>query len=155
MKVARLAWVAMALSLAACAEFPTTSVSPQAGAPSPAASVAPAAPVASVAPRVTSREARARIEAGEAMVIVDVRSAAAFQAEHIEGAVNIPLSALKDRYAELPKDKTILLYCTCPAEASSAAAARELHGYGYDKLLVLLVGLNDWAAQGYPVTKAK
>ena len=48
---------------------------------------------------------------GEA-VIVDVRDTPFFEASHIRGALSLPLGDLPARYAELPKDKAILLYCT-------------------------------------------
>lgn len=48
---------------------------------------------------------------GEA-VIVDVRDKPFFDQSHIRGALSLPLSELPERYAELPKDKAILLYCT-------------------------------------------
>lgn len=142
----RIGGVALALTLTACGNLPFSPVGAQGAAP------AASTPAAVEAPRVTSKEAYARLQQGEAMVIVDVRSESAYAAGHIEGAINIPWGSLKDRYSELPKDKTILLYCTCPNEQSSAGAARDLAGYGYDKLLVLLVGLADWTAQGYPVS---
>jgi 3-mercaptopyruvate sulfurtransferase SseA len=97
---------AIALALAACTNG-TTSV--QAGAPGPGAS----APVAAYdAPRVTPEQAYARIQAGEDLVILDVRSASAYKAGHIKGAINIPWANLKDDYSQLPKDRFILLYCT-------------------------------------------
>lgn len=48
---------------------------------------------------------------GEA-VIVDVRDKPFFDQSHIRGALSLPLNDLPARYAELPKDKAILLYCT-------------------------------------------
>jgi 3-mercaptopyruvate sulfurtransferase SseA len=98
---------AIAFALAACANG-ATSVPPS-GAPVPGAS----APVGAYeAPRVTPEQANARIQAGENLVILDVRSASAYQAGHIPGAINIPWANLKDDYSQLPKDRFILLYCT-------------------------------------------
>jgi 3-mercaptopyruvate sulfurtransferase SseA len=98
---------AIALALGACTNGSTTV--PQAGAPVPGAS----APVAAYdAPRVTPEQAQARILAGEQLVILDVRSEAAYKSGHIAGAINIPWANLKDDYSQLPKDRFILLYCT-------------------------------------------
>lgn len=44
-------------------------------------------------------------------VVVDVRSAEAFQQGHIQGAVNIPEAEVGARLAEFPKDKLIVAYC--------------------------------------------
>jgi 3-mercaptopyruvate sulfurtransferase SseA len=98
---------ATALALAACTSGAVTV--PPSDAPVPGAS----APVGAYdAPRVTPEQAYARIQAGEDLVILDVRSASAYQAGHIQGAINIPWANLKDDYSQLPKDRFILLYCT-------------------------------------------
>jgi len=47
-----------------------------------------------------------------AAVIVDVRDKPFFDVSRIRGALSLPLGELPARYAELPKDKAILLYCT-------------------------------------------
>ncbi|TAN37574.1 MAG: pyridine nucleotide-disulfide oxidoreductase [Verrucomicrobia bacterium] len=47
----------------------------------------------------------------DAGVIVDVRSPQEFELWHIPGALNIPLGKLRTRLTELPKDKTIFVYC--------------------------------------------
>jgi rhodanese-related sulfurtransferase len=51
------------------------------------------------------------VESGVDLLIVDVRSTAAFQRAHIRGAVSMPMAELAERYAELPRDKTIVTYC--------------------------------------------
>lgn len=42
-------------------------------------------------------------------LIVDIRSAEAFGTGHVEGAMNLPLSSLHRRYAEIPLDRTLLV----------------------------------------------
>jgi rhodanese-related sulfurtransferase len=63
-------------------------------------------------PRVTIDELKARRAANEDMLIVDVRSAEVFGIEHAAGAVNVPWKDLPSGYAQLPKDRLLLLYCT-------------------------------------------
>lgn len=81
--------------------------------PAQAVPAKPAAPAETVAtaPRISAAEARKALDAGQA-VLVDVRSAAAYQAEHAKGAVSLPGSELPARLSELPKDKKIITYCT-------------------------------------------
>jgi hypothetical protein len=62
-------------------------------------------------PRVTPFEARRMLDSGQA-VLVDVRTPTAFANSHLDGAINIPLSEVAERYAELPRDKEIIAYCT-------------------------------------------
>jgi predicted sulfurtransferase len=70
-----------------------------------------AAAGATEAPRVTAAEVKALAAKGE-VVIVDVRGKDAYDMEHAEGAISIPLNDLERRMAELPKNKLIAAYCT-------------------------------------------
>ena len=63
------------------------------------------------APRVEAEEVKRLVEKGEA-VIVDVRGKDAYDLEHAEGALHIPVAEIESRLAELPKDKLIAAYCT-------------------------------------------
>jgi 3-mercaptopyruvate sulfurtransferase SseA len=77
---------------------------------------APANPTAHIAPadgvkRVTTIEARDAVANGTA-VIVDVRPAQSYQQNHIKGSINIPLDQVETRLSELPRDKTIITYCS-------------------------------------------
>jgi len=60
--------------------------------------------------RIPIDEAAALREAGKA-VIVDVRDPGTYDVSHIAGAINIPLDTLRQRLAELPRDKPIITYC--------------------------------------------
>jgi hypothetical protein len=71
---------------------------------------APAATLASV-DRVSLNDALQAYTAHTA-VFVDVRSSDAYQAGHVNGAVNIPLAEIKDRRNELDKARWIIPYCT-------------------------------------------
>ena len=64
-------------------------------------------------PRVPLDDAVAAIQSGEA-VVVDVRSAQAYQASHIPGALSIPLADIETNPSgiNLDKDKWIITYCT-------------------------------------------
>lgn len=76
--------------------------------PSPA--VAPtSAPLADV-PRIEVAEAKAKVDAGEA-IIADVRSLASYELGHIAASISMPSAELAKRYTELPTDKLIIFYC--------------------------------------------
>ncbi len=80
----------------------------------PAAPTQEAAFVEEVYPdiqRVSIDEAKAALDSGSA-VFVDVRSAEAYQANHISGAVNISSEELEARLGELDKAQWIITYCT-------------------------------------------
>lgn len=62
-------------------------------------------------PRVPLDGAKAAFDSASA-IIVDVRSAEAYQASHIAVAINIPLAELESRTAELDPKQWIITYCT-------------------------------------------
>ena len=61
--------------------------------------------------RVKPEELQAMLEAGRA-VVYDTRSKMAYDAEHIKGALSMPYDEVSKRAGELPKDKTLVFYCT-------------------------------------------
>ena len=62
-------------------------------------------------------------------LLVDVREPEEFAADHVAGAVNLPLSRLRDRYVELPADRDIWLVCGVGQRAYYATRFLAQHGY--------------------------
>ena len=88
-------------------------------------------------------------------LIVDVRSstARALQAHWIPGALHVPMQSIGEHVAELPRDRDIVLYCTCPSEASAARVAKVLMNHGFKKVRPLHGGLDAWIAAGFAVER--
>jgi hypothetical protein len=65
-------------------------------------------------PRITVQELKAKMDKGDDLVIVDVRTGDDYERSKIKikGAVRIPIVKIEERYRELPKDTQIILYCT-------------------------------------------
>ena len=86
-------------------------------------------------------------------VIVDVRSqtARALEPRRIPGALHVPLHAVDHHVKDLPREREIILYCTCPNEASAAQVAKILMNNGFTKVRPLHGGLDAWIAAGYDV----
>jgi phage shock protein E len=61
--------------------------------------------------------------------IIDVRTPDEFRDGAYPGALNIPVSDLRARLAEVPKDRPVIVYCA--SGARSASAARLLSQVGY------------------------
>ena len=61
--------------------------------------------------RITIAEANQIIKNGQAFV-VDVRNQAAYDAGHIPGAKLIPVGEILNHVNEMPRDKTIITYCS-------------------------------------------
>ncbi|TCT26944.1 rhodanese-related sulfurtransferase [Melghiribacillus thermohalophilus] len=77
--------------------------------------------------------------------LIDVREPHEYEAGHILGARNIPLSQLKIRLAEIRKDKPVYLYCQSGTRSSRAASI--LHRKGYEKLNHLKGGFKKWTGK--------
>lgn len=70
----------------------------------------------------------------ESLSVLDVREVEEFEALHLEGARNFPLSQLVDTYEQLDKDN--LYYVICKSGMRSARACQFLAGQGYDVINV-------------------
>jgi membrane protein DedA with SNARE-associated domain/rhodanese-related sulfurtransferase len=86
-------------------------------------------------------------------LIVDVRSPTAVQLEprRIPGSLHIPLTDVQQHLRDLPRDREIISYCTCPNEASAAQVAKILMANGFNRVRPLHGGLDAWIAAGYTV----
>ena len=67
-------------------------------------------PLANV-PRISLADAKKAFDEGN-VVFVDTRADVSYKVEHVKGAINIPAEAFQTRYAEVPKDKKIITYCS-------------------------------------------
>jgi membrane protein DedA with SNARE-associated domain/rhodanese-related sulfurtransferase len=103
--------------------------------------------------RISVDELYRLMDGGLAPVVVDVRSptARAMQPHSIPGALQVTLQSFDAHIKDLPHDREIIVYCTCPNEASAAQVARLLHDAGFMRVRPLLGGLDAWIAAGHPV----
>jgi membrane protein DedA with SNARE-associated domain/rhodanese-related sulfurtransferase len=103
--------------------------------------------------RISVAELNDLIRSGSQPLIIDVRSptARALEPCWIPGAVHISLPDPDVHLKELPKDREIILYCTCPSEASAARVAKTLMNRGFRRVRPLHGGLDAWLAAGYAV----
>jgi rhodanese-related sulfurtransferase len=103
--------------------------------------------------RISVADLYALMQAGASPIILDVRSstARALEPKWIPGALNVPLQDVARHLKELPRDREIILYCTCPSEASAARVAKILMNHGFKRVRPLSGGLDAWIAAGYAV----
>jgi molybdopterin/thiamine biosynthesis adenylyltransferase/rhodanese-related sulfurtransferase len=95
-------------------------------------------------------ELRRRVEAREALTLVDVREAEEFRAGHIPGAVSAPRAFLEARIEEIAPDRDAPLVLYCAGGARAALAARTLVEMGYARVERADPGFTQWRAQGFP-----
>jgi ArsR family transcriptional regulator len=88
------------------------------------------------------------------VTVLDVRPADEFAMGHLPGAVNIPLSELQHRLAELDPGQEIVAYCRGAYCVLSFEAVAALRACGFEARR-LEDGLPEWRAAGLPIeTKA-
>lgn len=78
-------------------------------------------------------------------VLIDVRPKQVFAAETINGAINLPISEIRERFAEIDRDKKIILFCN--TGYTSYNVARILMQKGYDNVYSLMGGIEMYKEQ--------
>lgn len=84
------------------------------------------------------------------VTVLDVRPNDEYEAGHISGALNVPLSDLQKHLKELPKNKEVVAYCRGPYCVLAYEAVEQLRKKGY-KVRRLEEGYPEWQSSGLPV----
>ncbi len=102
--------------------------------------------------RITTEELRRKLDAGETPLIFDLRSSAALEQDPvlIQGAIHLNMDDIEKRQSAFPRDRDIIVYCSCPNEVSSARLALQLQRRGFTRVRPLLGGIDAWRKQNYP-----
>jgi len=103
--------------------------------------------------RITPEELKRRIDAQEDVIVVDLRQSLEFDAEPltISGAVHMDPADLEEAIEVIPRDREIVLFCSCPNEATAAQMALRLRSRGITKIRPLAEGLDGWRKRGFPM----
>lgn len=109
------------------------------------------------AERIARQELLARIEAGAAPTIVDVRSHSEYRRSHVPGALHVPFYAMLGGVDTLPsgasEDEPIVVYCEHGPRAGIARAQLWLAS---DRPVRFLEGhMTAWKGDGLPVESAE
>jgi len=84
---------------------------------------------------------------------VDVREPSEVDAVRVEGALNLPLSRLRDLAVRL--DRAAPVYLLCRSGSRAATAAGRLKDLGHREIHVVRGGLDAWTAAGKPVVRGE
>ena len=93
-------------------------------------------------PQISAQELKQRLDAGEAVYILDVREPAEYQAANLGGKL-IPLNTLPQHLEELDREREIVVHCH--AGVRSQRAAEFLQQAGFRKVKNLRGGILAWA----------
>jgi membrane protein DedA with SNARE-associated domain/rhodanese-related sulfurtransferase len=107
--------------------------------------------------RITPEELKEKIDAGEDIIIVDLRHSLDFDAnpETIPGALHVDAAELEEAYEVIPRDREIVLFCACPNEVTAARLALLLRSKGITRIRPLSEGYEGWRKRGFPMSLAK
>ena len=108
------------------------------------------------------------------ILVVDTQPEGAYNLGHIKGATNFPWTMDIKSPGNLPKDKTLILYCDCGHEEGFNDVTKHLTGnvsfctadddstdvaeqlmskFSYKSIKILEGGWSKWQQLGYPVDK--
>ncbi|HVC46619.1 MAG TPA: VTT domain-containing protein [Terracidiphilus sp.] len=103
--------------------------------------------------RMDPMDLKAQLDAGVPVFIVDLRHPLELLPDPftLPGALHLSPEALAARIGEIPRDRDVVLYCTCPSEATAARTALTLHKLGIDRVRPLRGGYDEWKRLGFPM----
>jgi membrane protein DedA with SNARE-associated domain/rhodanese-related sulfurtransferase len=105
------------------------------------------------AARLEPEDLKKQLDAGEAVYIVDLRHPLELLPDPftLPGALHISPEALAQRHVEIPRDRDVVLFCTCPSEATAAKTAMTLQKLGINRVRPLRGGYDEWKRLGFPL----
>ena len=104
-------------------------------------------------PRISIDELKA-LMAKQAVLVIDVRTAAEFATGHIPGAVNVDFTQVLQQAEKFKGEtRTIVAYCACAREMTSARAAVDLAEKGITGAKALVGGWDEWIRRGEKIEK--
>ncbi len=104
-------------------------------------------------PMLDIPQLKQRLDAGEQMLVLDVRTLEDFAGEqgHIDAAINIPVEELAARLAEISEYQELPVIIVCRTDRKSVQAAKILTQSGFADVQVARMGMTAWNEQGYEV----
>jgi membrane protein DedA with SNARE-associated domain/rhodanese-related sulfurtransferase len=103
--------------------------------------------------RISAEELKAKIDSGQPVILLDLRNI--LDRDHdrvrIPGAFHMLPNFVDTGVREIKGKSEIVVYCSCPNEATSAKVAHQLLRTGLSAVYPLEGGLMAWRERGYPV----
>lgn len=105
------------------------------------------------AARMEPEQLKSLLDQGEEVFIVDLRHPLELLPDPhtLPGALHFSPELLTARHHEIPRDRDIVLFCTCPSEATAAKTAMALHKLGIERVRPLRGGYDEWKRLGFPI----
>jgi hydroxyacylglutathione hydrolase len=96
-------------------------------------------------------ELKQKLDAGENLLVLDVREQDEWDSGHIDGAIHSFVGHLEEKLSDIPRDREIAVMCSVGHRGSLAASI--LLRAGFERVCNLLGGYDSWVAAGYMVVE--
>jgi membrane protein DedA with SNARE-associated domain/rhodanese-related sulfurtransferase len=103
--------------------------------------------------RIEPSELKQLMDEGQTVFIVDLRHPLDYLPDPrtLPGALSLTPDKLVEQADRIPHDCEIVLFCTCPSEATAARMALRLRAMGINRVRPLRGGFEEWKKLGYPL----
>lgn len=103
--------------------------------------------------RLEPDELKQMIDNGQQLYIVDLRHPLDYLPDPrtLPGAILLSPDKLVEETESIPRDRDVVLFCTCPSEATAAKMALTLRKAGIYRVRPLRGGFDEWKRLGYPL----
>jgi hydroxyacylglutathione hydrolase len=99
---------------------------------------------------LTVHELKSKLDRGSELTILDDRSEREWNEGHVKGALHMYVGHIKDRLADIPKDKPVATFCNVGHRAGLGASI--LLREGCREVYNVLGSMTAWKAAGYPIS---
>ena len=105
--------------------------------------------------RITVDELHKKLKDGEKIAILDLRARSELEEDPtiITGAYHMTVDEIENGKLDLPPDRDLVVYCSCPNEVTSARVAQMLRRKGFTRVRPLLGGIAAWRERNYPTAQ--
>jgi membrane protein DedA with SNARE-associated domain/rhodanese-related sulfurtransferase len=103
--------------------------------------------------RLEPRDLKRMMDEGQKIFIVDLRHPLDYLPDPrtLPGALTLTPDKLMEQSERIPRDREIVLFCTCPSEATAARMAFTLRKIGIHRVRPLRGGYDEWKRLGFPL----
>jgi rhodanese-related sulfurtransferase len=100
---------------------------------------------------ISAREAKALLDRDKNVYLLDVRTPQEYSQGKLAGSVLIPIGEFERRIREVPKNKTIVVYCAVGSRSKPVASF--LSQQGYKDVYNMTDGIVGWYRNGFPIQR--
>lgn len=103
--------------------------------------------------RLEPQDLKRMMDSGQPVFVVDLRHPLDYLPDPrtIPGALSLTPDKLVEQSDLIPRDREVVLFCTCPSEATAARMALRLRSMGIHRVCPLRGGFEEWRRLGYPL----